>query len=79
MLGRIILGLIFIGIGFFFVWKTDIPYGLIGYIDFAERFFRGGSRTFYKLVGILFIFLGALLIVNLQGRFLEATLGRLLF
>ncbi|HCC22768.1 TPA: hypothetical protein DF272_01160 [Candidatus Falkowbacteria bacterium] len=78
MLGRIFLGLIFLGVGFVCVWKTDIPYNLIGYINFAERWF-GGSRVFYKALGLFLIFMGALLIANLQQRFLEATLGNLLY
>ncbi|PIR94653.1 hypothetical protein COT97_00130 [Candidatus Falkowbacteria bacterium CG10_big_fil_rev_8_21_14_0_10_39_11] len=79
MIGRVMLGLIFIGVGFVCVWKTDIPFGLIGYIDFAERWLMGGSRVFYKAVGLFLVFLGALIVANLQQKFLDATLGSLLF
>jgi hypothetical protein len=67
-----------IGVGFTMVWKTDFYYNLIGYIDFAERYFSGGSRVFYKLVGVIMIFIGALVVANLQNSFIEGTLGRLL-
>lgn len=78
MISRIILGSIMIAIGFFFVWKTDIPYGLIGELQIG-RFFSGGSRLIYKLIGIIVIFLGVLAITNLHNNFIQATLGNLLF
>jgi hypothetical protein len=77
MIARIIIGIIFIGVGFVFVWKTDIPYRLIGYVPFAERVFMGGSRMFYKLLGILLVVLGAIIIAGLQTSVLDATIGRL--
>lgn len=78
MIGRIILGLAMIGVGFIFVWKTEIPFRLIGYIPTAERIFMGGSRFFYKLLGLLIIFIGALVVAGLQDDFIAVTLGSLL-
>ena len=69
MIGRIIIGAIIATIGFFFVWKTDIPFRLIGYVNFAEKYFSGGSRYFYKLLGILFLFIGILFMTGLQKAF----------
>lgn len=37
----------------------------------------GGSRLFYKLIGLALIFVGFLLITNLFQGFLLATIGRL--
>ncbi|OGF30032.1 hypothetical protein A2533_01490 [Candidatus Falkowbacteria bacterium RIFOXYD2_FULL_35_9] len=66
-------------VGFFFSWKTQWPMNMIGYVAFAERWFMGGSRTFYKLLGIILIFIGIIVITNLQDRFIAATLGNILF
>lgn len=78
MIGRIIIGIIMLGVGFLFVWKTDIPMGLIGQLQLG-RFFSGGSRFLYKLIGIIIIFIGVLAITNLHNEFIAATLGSFLF
>lgn len=74
---RIIIGIIMIVLGFSVVWKTDFFFNLIGPIPFAEKVFFGGSRSFYKLAGLLIVILGALVVANLQGGLIEGTIGRL--
>ena len=75
MIGRIILGLVFCIVGFLMVRKPEIPMDFIGYVNFAERLFTGGSRSFFKLLGVVFILLGFLLITNLQDDFINWVLG----
>jgi uncharacterized membrane protein YuzA (DUF378 family) len=65
-----------IGVGFVFVWKTDKVYNLLGYVPFAERYLSGGSRFFYKLVGLAAIFVGAMVVANLQWDFVGALFGK---
>jgi hypothetical protein len=56
-------------------------YGYFGSIAWAEEHLgsSGGSRLMYKLVGIVFIFIGFLLITGQFTGFLGATLGRIFF
>lgn len=65
MLTRILIGLIISAVGFLFVWKTDIPLDLIGPVQFGEKWF-GSSRTFFKLLGIIFCLLGFAVVTNLH-------------
>ncbi len=56
---RIILGLIFVVVGFFMVYKTVMFQNITGRIAWAEeKFGGGGTNTFLKLLGVLVIFLG---------------------
>lgn len=53
--GQFIVGIIVAGIGFLIVWKADWFYHNFGSVPFAEKFLstEGGTRLFYKLIGIL--------------------------
>lgn len=55
-----IIGMIILGIGFVFVWKTEWFLINFGRIGFAEDHLgtSGGSRLFYKLAGVLLIIIG---------------------
>lgn len=66
-LGGFILGLIFMIIGFIFVWKTEWFMINFGRIGFAEEHLgtEGGSRLVYKLIGILMIMFGIMYGLNL--------------
>lgn len=77
MFGRIFLGLLGIGIGFLITWKSEWIIQNFGSNDWAERTFgaSGGSRLFYKLIGVAIIFLGVLHLTGLLGGFFSATLG----
>jgi len=75
---RIIGGLLIAFIGFTFVWKTEKYLQNFGTITWAEiKFGPGGSRTFYKLLGIIIILVGFMLATNLLGNLLLGTVGRL--
>ncbi len=72
ILERIVIGLIGAGIGYLLVRYSNWFYYNFGPMGFAEKYFRifGGSRLFFKLIGILVIFFSFLIIAGLSGRFL---------
>lgn len=74
---RIFIGLGIAGIGVFMVIKTRIILDFFGTWDWAEAKLSGGSNLFYKLIGIVAIFLGFLYATNLWNAFLTAVFGGL--
>jgi len=72
MLGRIPISLILLVAGYFIVWKADWILRNFGAVPSAEKFFRteGGSRTFYKFIGILFLIVGAMHLSGLLNPFM---------
>lgn len=67
---RIILGFIGIIIGFLIIWRSEWIFQQFGRVDWAEEHLSGGSRVFYKLVG-----LGVILISFIyMGGFLEGII-----
>lgn len=73
---RVIGGLFIIGIGVVFVMKTEWFMQNVGRIQWAEEKL-GDSRLFYKLLGILIVFIGLMLATNMLGGFLIGTVGKL--
>lgn len=69
---RIFVGVILCVVGFFMVRKPDMVLEFIGPINFAERTLSGGSRSFYKLLGVVIILIGFLVITNLHVAFFGA-------
>ncbi|MCR4280583.1 MAG: hypothetical protein NUV82_04140 [Candidatus Komeilibacteria bacterium] len=76
---KFFIGIILIFVGFTMVWKTEGWYGFFGSVEWAERHLgtEGGSRLFYKLIGILIIFFGFLLITGLYSGFMEGLVSPL--
>ncbi|MFW0862669.1 MAG: hypothetical protein ACKKL6_03730 [Candidatus Komeilibacteria bacterium] len=76
---RFIIGLILIGVGFTMVWKTEGWFSFFGRIAFAEKYLgtEGGSRLFYKLIGILGILIGMLLVTGLYDDVMGTATGPL--
>lgn len=75
---RIPLGLAIMVVGFLMVKKTDVVLSWFGQIPFAEdKFGPGGSRFFYKLLGIAITFIGMFVATNIISGILE-DLARLL-
>ena len=76
---RIIIGFLILIFGAFFTIKTQWFYELMGPVGWAERFLgaEGGSRFFYKLLGILICIVGLLVITNLAGEIIRAIFGPL--
>lgn len=71
---RIPLGLFVMAIGFLIVKKTEKVYEWFGQIPFAEdKFGTGGSRFFYKLIGILTVFIGIFIATNVISDILESV------
>lgn len=66
---RIFLGLAAIVIGFMIVWKTEWLLGFFGRVNWAEKHlgYEGGTRLFYKLIGVLVIIIGIFAATNLLG------------
>ena len=54
---KYVLGIIFIAVGFVIVWKSDWLMNNFGRIAWAEDKLgmEGGTRLFYKLIGIAII------------------------
>ncbi len=67
---RIILGLIGVAVGFLIVWKSEWLLQNFGRVDWAEEKLSGGSRLFYKLVGLAIIVIAFLY----MGGFVEGIL-----
>ncbi len=63
---KYVLGIIFIGVGFLLVWKSQWFVENFGSIQFAENKFAssGGTAFFYKLIGLGAIILAFLLMTG---------------
>jgi fatty acid desaturase len=72
-MGRIIIGLIIMAIGVFFVARSEKLLENFGRIAFFERYLgaEGGSRLGYKLLGIIIVFIGLITTLNLSHDFLS--------
>lgn len=66
---KYVLGIIFIGVGFLMVWKSQWFVENFGNIEFAESKFStsGGTSFFYKLIGIAAIVLSFLFMTGSLG------------
>lgn len=72
---RIFIGFLIVGVGFIFVWKSEWFLINIGRVDWAEQKLSGGSRIFYKLLGLGLCLLGFSVITNLYSDILTAFAG----
>ena len=66
----IIVGIILSIIGVYMTIHSEWLFQNFGTVDFAERWFGadGGSRLFYKFVGILVSIAGFLFVTGLMGK-----------
>ena len=57
---RFFIGFIIVVLGFLLVWKANGIVENFGHVPFAEKYLGtdGGTRLFWKLIGILSIILG---------------------
>jgi len=64
-----IFGAILIVLGFLLVLQTEWFLENLGRIEWAEAKFgsEGGTRFFYKVLGLIFIFLGLTMVFGLFG------------
>jgi len=77
---HIFVGLIIFIVGALIAIKSSKILDMFGRIGFFEKYLgtEGGSRLGYKLVGILFAFIGMLIMTNMISGFLEWVLAPLL-
>jgi hypothetical protein len=73
---NIIGGLVIIGFGVLFIWQTEWFLKNFGRIDWAEAKL-GGTRNFYKILGLIVIFIGLLVMTGMIRGFILGTAGRL--
>lgn len=70
------IGLVILAVGVSMVVKTGSWLGFLGRNEWAEqKFGPGGSRLLYKIIGLIFCFLGILGITGLLNGFMTTTLG----
>ncbi len=75
---RIPLGIAIMFVGFLMVKKTEVFLSWFGQVPFAEdKFGPGGSRLFYKLLGVVVSFLGIFVATNVISGILEDLAGLL--
>ena len=65
MITRIIIGVIILAVGTLMVIKTEGFLKTFGRVAWAEAKLGGGSRLFYKLLGMLGILIGFLVVTNM--------------
>lgn len=77
---NILAGFIILAVGALIVVKSEAMLNAFGRIEFFERQLgtEGGSRLGYKLIGLLAIFIGALIMTDMIGGFLEWILAPIL-
>ncbi|MDA2936579.1 hypothetical protein MYX06_05165 [Patescibacteria group bacterium AH-259-L05] len=71
-MGNIILGLLIIGAGFMITYKSEWLLHNLGRVQWAEAHLglEGGTRLFYRLIGIGIIFLGIFIITGIWSDIL---------
>lgn len=70
----IIIGFLGVAVGFLVTWKSEWLLEQLGHIEWAEEHMgtMGGTRMFWKLLGIAFIFFSFLFMTGaLQGIILS--------
>lgn len=76
---RVLGGLALVFIGCIFVIKTEWFLQNFGKVAWAEEHLglEGGTRLFYKLIGVLIAMVGIMLATGLLGSALISTVGQL--
>ncbi|MCW1892136.1 MAG: hypothetical protein KIH65_002735 [Candidatus Uhrbacteria bacterium] len=76
---RILIGLAITAGGGFIVARTHAVADMFGPIEWAERKLGGGGTyLMYKVIGLIFCFIGIIVATDLWDAFLQATLGSLI-
>ena len=70
---RYVIGLLVIAVGFMLVWKADWIVNNFGRVNWAEKYlgYDGGSRLFWKLMGLIVIFLSMLYMFGFIGGLID--------
>jgi len=77
---KVFIGLIITAIGFLLVIYSEWFLRNFGRVAWAEKYLgtEGGTRLFYKFLGLLGIFIGLLIITGLFSSFAEWILSPLI-
>ncbi len=76
---RILIGFLIAAAGGFIVIRTRKVADFFGPIEWAERKLGGGGTyLMYKVIGLIFCFIGIIVATDLWDAFLQATLGSLI-
>ncbi len=77
---NIILGLVILALGVFMTIKSEAVLRFFGQLEFFEKHLAtsGGSHLGYKLIGLLFCFIGMLVATNLIGDFVRFVFSPLI-
>ena len=77
---RIVWGLLIVIAGALMVIYGEKIYEAFGAVPFAEKYLgtEGGSRLFYKLLGVLGIIIGFMIMTNMLGAILLSIFGRII-
>jgi len=78
-MGAVIIGVLMAVVGILIVVKTEWIVQNFGTNAWAEaKFgFSGGSRIFYKLIGLGIIFIGFIIMTDMWEGFLTGTVGKI--
>ena len=78
-MGAVIIGVLMAVVGILIVVKTEWIVQNFGTNAWAEaKFgFSGGSRIFYKLIGLGIIFIGFIIMTGMWEGFLMGTVGKI--
>jgi hypothetical protein len=70
-IGQFIVGMLISGVGFVLVWQSDWMMRNFGRVPFAEKYLstEGGTRLFFKLLGILVMIIGIMHATDLLDPF----------
>ncbi len=78
ILVRILVGVCLIALGVLMTYKTEWFLSLLGRVPFAEKFFGGGgTRLFYKLLGVFIAIIGIMFATNTFDLIIGGFLTRL--
>jgi hypothetical protein len=73
-MGRVIIGVLIVGLGFLLIRYAHWIVENFGYMSWAEAHL-GGSRTAWRLLGLIVVAVGLMVITNLAGSLVLAILG----
>lgn len=74
-----LIGLLICAIGLSMAWKTEWYLRILGRNFWAERTFgSGGTRVFYKLIGIAVMLIGFVVVTDLWDNFATWLVGSFL-
>lgn len=74
---KYLIGLLVIGLGFLLIWKTEWLVNNFGRIEWAEQHLgtEGGTRVFYKLLGVILILFSFLVMSGFFNNILVSIFG----